>query len=310
MLVYGLISARSLGVDYQLTSGDVISGEPASFSEEGVVFKLAIGGFSSQIRWAKLSQSALKELTKDPKAARFADAFVEVPPDVKPAEKKAKPITVKRVETRVEHYDKIGFAAAWTTPAALLILFALYGANLYAAYEIARFRQRPPGLVCGISAVLPLLGPLVFLSLHTLDEHGHEPHPEEPGSEVPGVPVPHVGRPGEAAPPGGGLGLAAAAKHESSGGVMTPETFKRGDYTFNRRFVETKFSGFFRVVPAEAEKDLVLVVRTNKAEFVGKRVSRVSSTDLHLQLLRGAVEQAVPYADITDFQIRHKDAKS
>ena len=91
---------------------------------------------------------------------------------------------------------------------------------------------------------------------------------------------------------------------------MTPETFKRGDYTFNRRFVETKFSGFFRVVPAEAEKDLVLVVRTNKAEFVGKRVSRVSSTDLHLQLLRGAVEQAVPYADITDFQIRHKDAKS
>lgn len=311
MILCGLLSPRLMGTDYQLTNGDVISGKTVTFSAEGVLFSLDIGGFSPQIRWAKLSQDALKELSKDPKAAAFADAFIDTPADTKRVEKKAKPITVKPVETRLPHYDKIGFAEAWTTPAALLIFFALYAANLYAAYEIARFRQRPAGLVCGISAILPVLGPLVFLSLHTLDEHSHEAHGDEAGYEPPPLPAAHGAKQGGAAPAAAGLGLAASAKYESTiSGAMTPETFKRGDFTFNRRFVETKFSGFFRVVPTEAEKDLVLVVRTSKSEFIGKRVSRVSSTDMHLQLLRGNIEQSVPYEDVTEFQIRHKDAKA
>ncbi len=311
VILCGVLSPRLLGTDYKLTNGDVISGKTVSFSADGVVFSLDIGGFSPQIRWAKLSQEALKELSKDPKAAAFAEAFIDAPTDAKAVEKKAKPITVKPVETRLPHHDKIGFAEAWTTPAALLILIVLYAANLYAAYEIARFRQRPAGLVCGISAILPVLGPLVFLSLHTLDDHGNEGHVTEAGYEPPPLSAAPGAHQGGAAPAAAGLGLAASAKFESTtGGAMTPETFKRGDFTFNRRFVETKFSGFFRVVPTEAEKDLVLVVRTSKSEFIGKRISRVSSTDMHLQLLRGNIEQAVAYDDVTEFQIRHKDAKA
>ena len=86
--------------------------------------------------------------------------------------------------------------------------------------------------------------------------------------------------------------------------------FKRGDFTLNRRFIETKFSGFFRVVPTEAEKDLVFVVRTNKNEYIAKRISRISSNEMHVTLLRGGIEQMVPFADITELQIRHKDAKT
>ncbi|MCI0533998.1 MAG: hypothetical protein L0Z50_02100 [Verrucomicrobiales bacterium] len=299
---------RLLGAEYHLTNGDIITGQPASISEDGVVFSLKIGGFSPLIRWTKFTQESLKELAKNPKAAAFADPFIEIPPEARQQEKK-KEITIKPVENRLPRYSKVKFLEAWTSPAALMIVLMLYAANLYAAYEVSLFRNRPAALVCGLSAVLPVLGPLVFLSLPSLDEHGTEMISGAEPMETP-APAAHA----VAAAPvmaGGGLGIAkAAAKEEPSGGAMTPAVFKRGDFTLNRRFVETKFSGFFRVVPTEAEKDLVLVVRTNKNEYIGKRISRISSNEMHVSLLRGGAEQMISFADITELQIRHKDAKA
>ena len=46
-------------------------------------------------------------------------------------------------------------------------MLLLYAANIYAGYEISIFRARPPALVCGVSAVLPLIGPIIFLSMPT-----------------------------------------------------------------------------------------------------------------------------------------------
>src|SRR6266480_3308497 len=57
----------------------------------------------------------------------------------------------------------IGWADAFITPIGLTILAVLLLANLYAAYEIAFFRQQPVPLVCGLSFLLPLLAPLIFL---------------------------------------------------------------------------------------------------------------------------------------------------
>jgi hypothetical protein len=103
--------------------------------------------------------------------------------------------------------------------------------------------------------------------------------------------------------PGGGLGLAKGGSGgEAAGGEQS--VYKRGDFTFNRRFVETKFANFFRVV---APADVVLVVRTSKEEFVAKRVSRIAANEMHLQLVRGT-EQMVAFADITEFQVKPKDA--
>jgi len=305
----GILVTRLAGAEYQLTNGDIINGKPASITEEGVVFSLDIGGFSRQVRWTRFTQESLKELAKDPKAKKFAEPFIDIPPEVRQQEKKKKDITVRPVENRLPRHEKIRFLAAWTTPAGLMILLLLYGANIYAAYEVALFRNRPAALVCGLSAVLPVLGPLVFLSLPTLDEHGAEIHAPPESAEAP-VPLPHAAAAAGSVAAGGGLGIAKTAKEEPSGGAMAPAVYKRGDFTFNRRFVETKFSGFFRVVPTEAEKDLVLVVRTNKNEYIAKRVSRISSNEMHLALLRSGVEQMVPFADVTEFQIRHKDAKA
>ena len=88
--------------------------------------------------------------------------------------------------------------------------------------------------------------------------------------------------------------------------------YTRGEFTFNRRFFETKFPGFFRVVPSEADKDLVMVIKAVRGEYVGKRISRISMNEMHIQLQSGnaSAEVMVPFVEIQSVQIRHKDAKT
>ena len=88
------------------------------------------------------------------------------------------------------------------------------------------------------------------------------------------------------------------------------KVYKRGDYTFNRRFVETQFSGYFRVVPTDAEKDMVLVVKTAKQEYVARRISRITANEMFLQMTQtGGKEVKVTLGEIAQITVRHKDEK-
>ncbi len=48
-----------------------------------------------------------------------------------------------------------------------------------------------------------------------------------------------------------------------------PQTviYQRGQFTFNRRFIETKFPGFFGVVRRDADKDMVLIIKSSRGEY-------------------------------------------
>ena len=87
-------------------------------------------------------------------------------------------------------------------------------------------------------------------------------------------------------------------------------TYQRGQFTFNRRFFETKFPAFFGVVRRDAEKDLVLVIKSSRGEYAGQRISRIAANDLHLQVQRGhATEEVlVPFTEIQEIRLKHKDA--
>jgi hypothetical protein len=191
------------------------------------------------------------------------------------------------------------------------MLGLLYLANLLAAYEIAVYRNRPVALVCGLSALLPLVGPLIFLVSPSL-EPAEQPEltvSEEALAAAAAAPATNpmapTGHAGVGVPSGGGLKVAAL---EKAGGKTEAKVYKRGDYTFNRRFIETQFSGFFRVVPTEAEKDMVLVVTTPKDEYVGKRVSRISANDFYLQLLQaGGKEVGISFSEVAQIAVKHKD---
>src|SRR3989441_3759318 len=255
----GLASAE----EFKLANGNILRGELASADEDGLVVKLEVGGFSKREPWINFSQETLKELSKDPKVAPLVEPFIELEPEQIKARERQKEIVVKPVSNRMERSPtKPGLVAAFITPLGLAILAVLMLANLYAAYEIALFRRQPVALVCGLSILLPGLAPLIFLCLPTRVEHRHAEAgvEEEVGAEAVGLAAKATSAfGGQGRLPQGGLSLAAAQKQE--GGGAQPQMYTRGEFTFNRRFFETKFPGFFRVVPSEAEKDLVVVIK-------------------------------------------------
>jgi hypothetical protein len=294
--------ANTFAGEYRLTNGDIYKGEPASFDDEGLIVRLDIGGFSPRISWSKLTQGTLKDLAKDPRAAKFAEAFIEQPPEERQEAKKKKEIVIKPVP-RVEHPTKTGLFASWSTPVGISLLVLLFVANIYAAYEIARYRNRPAAVICVVSAFLPVFGPLLFLSMPTLEAGSTLDDQAGPSS-----PEPVAAEAKKTGKAQSGLGLAAAGeKAKSEGGDQT--VYRRGDTTFNRRFFETKFPGFFRVVPSEAEKDLVLVIKGAKSEHLAKRISRISMNEMHIQPLHGGGEVSIPFGEVTEVRVRHKDAK-
>jgi hypothetical protein len=297
-------SVTSLGEEFVLNNGDVLRGEAVSFNDDGLVVRLDIGGHSPRISWSKLTQPTLQQLMKNPQAARFAEPFIELPPAPK-KEKTKRDIVLKPVP-RVERVEKPNFFASIATPAGMAVFFVLFLANLYAAFEIARFRHRPPALVCGLSVVFPVFAPALFLAMPpAAAAEGEGAGLAEPAAALAAGKA--TTGPLAKVPMASGLSIAQGEK-AAAAGAQGPQTYKRGEFTFNRRFMETKFASFFRIIQAEADKDLVLVVRSGRDEHIAKRISRISSNEIHLQLVRG-VEVSVPFADIAEIQVRHKDVK-
>jgi hypothetical protein len=89
-----------------------------------------------------------------------------------------------------------------------------------------------------------------------------------------------------------------------------PQIFQRGQFTFNRRFFETKFSGFFALIRRESEKNLMLTVRTGRANLVVERITRISSNEMHVEAVIGTGRQEVmvPFAEIVEVQLKTKAA--
>jgi hypothetical protein len=205
----------------------------------------------------------------------------------------------------------------------VLVLLLLYAANVYAAYEISIFRARPPALVCGVSAILPLIGPILFLSMPTRIQSEEEEEPIAPAGPAtiqpfatphPGGPAsaPGTHAPGEAEPDPAHASLRLAQAEPAPAAATTPETqvFQRGAFTFNRRFFETKFPGFFGVVRRETEKDLVLEIRAARGQYTAQRISRISANELHVQVHKGSASEEImiPFSEIQEIKLKHVNA--
>lgn len=67
--------------------------------------------------------------------------------------------------------------------------------------------------------------------------------------------------------------------------------------------------GFFRIVPTEADKDMVLYIKSARGEFVGKRIPKITQNDLTLLTFKdqATAEEMIPFTEIYEVQIRHKD---
>ena len=302
MVCMAVCVGTALGqASYPLLSGEVLTGDPVHFNAQGAVFKRSDGSFTSRTSWTNFTEAALKELGKDARAKPFVDQYLEAAEEDEP-EAQRREITVKPVERIDRPNPKAGFGAIFSSPLSIALILLVWGANIYAAYEIALFRNYPWMLVCAIAAVAPVVGPVLFLCLPTYmktEEVEEEVVPEHGHAEVP-VTQTAV----EASP----LGASAEAPAAPAGPSHT--VYKRGQTTFNRRFFETKFANFLRVTPIEAEKDLVLIIKAARGEYTSNRIVRINPNDFHLLVTKGGAsnEVMIPFTEVQEVHVKHKDA--
>jgi hypothetical protein len=296
----GGLTAVSRADTFQLTDGASVSGDIVLFNEAGITLRTPSDSYTNVV-WPKFSQSSLKQLAQNPKIKPLVDAFIETPP--------ARP---RNAEVRIQDVQRLGlppkeslFAALLSSSAGFVTLLLIYAANVYAGYEIAIVRGRPIGLVMGVSAVLPILGPIIFLCLPIPQEAAPAESPSQLEQSTFAVPG---GAPASAGPAAGGVHVAGAAA--GAPGHPEAQVFQRGQFMFNRRFFETKFSGFFSVVRRPAEKDLVLVIKAARTQVVAQRITRIATNEAYFEVIQGGGRQEVmvPFADIQEIQLKHKDA--
>ncbi len=322
VLLAGVLLAGAVYAEtFTLVNGESLNGEmlAATANDAGVQIKLGEGEYK-RVPWASFSQADLKEFAKMPKLGPLVEPFIEITQ----AEKvKKTAVNIKQPPRLERPVPRSLIGALFSSGLGLFIVLVLYAANIYAGYEVSIFRARPVALVCGVSAVLPLIGPIIFLSMPTQLAPAAatwEPAPEavpEGGAAEAVNPMQAVGADHPSAlrlAASGSSEAGAAGQGEAQGqkaALPQTVTFQRGQFTFNRRFIETKFPGFFGVVRRDADRDMVLVIKSSRGEYVGQRISRIAANDLHLQVHRAhATEEVmIPFVEIQEIRLKHKDAK-
>ena len=289
---------------FQLSDGSSVSGDVVKYDDTGVFIRTPDDAYTN-VSWTAFSQDALKQLAQNPKMRPYANPFILPPSRQGPSET----ITIQPV-SRIEEPPKTALLTAlFSSSVGLLVMFLIYGANLYAAMEIAIFRSRPIGMVMGVAAVLPILGPVIFLSLPTVGVPEAAPAEQAEAAPQPAA-QPRI-TPAALVPPPAGIHLAASSRHSDSAtgeGKVAPQVFQRGQYTFNRRFFETKFPAFFSHVRREAEKEMVLLIKTPRGQYEVDRISRIAANDIHFEVAHGAARQEVmvPFGEIQEIQLKQK----
>jgi hypothetical protein len=312
----------SAGV-YTLADGTRIEGDPISENENGVVFQTDKRVDLDRIPWEKLTQESFRALLARATTARekaLLEPWIEELPQEKAQRKE---IIVKPIQTPDRPKTRVGMMAIFASPVGLVIFLILYGANLFAAYEVAIYRRQPLQTVCGLAAVpvLGVLSPIIFIAMPSRADSMEGL--EEPQTRFQVTPPPAdttLLEDSAGAGPGERPSLKAqgtfAARQPASPlaqqpapALPEPVIFRRGDFSFNRRFFETKLAGFFRLVPGEAEKDMIIHIKSARGDFTGRRITRITPAELYLQVFHGdaTADEMIPFVEVLEVQIRHKD---
>jgi len=311
LTVFGLLGVTARADTFKLVTGDSITGEllAGSANDQGIQVKVGEGDYQ-RVPWANFSQEDLKKFRQTKKLEPLVEPFIEITQE----DKIAKTEVAIKPPPRLERPPPQSlFGAMFSSGVGLFILLMLYAGNIYAAYEVAIFRAQPPALVCGIAAVAPIAAQIIFLSMPTRMQPAaaawDAPPEAAPAATVAAADIAVNPMQAEGVEHPSGLHLAHTEPEAAAPSLPAPTIFQRGQYTFNRRFLETKFAGFFPVVRRDAEKDMVLLIKAARGQYIAERISRIAANDMHLQVRRGhATEEVmVPFQEIQEIRLQHKD---
>ncbi len=279
----GAVAAETL----TLTDGSTQSGDIVKFDDNGLMLRGA-GDAYLNVPWGKLSQNSLKHLTANPKIKPLVEVFIEPDQSQRPAKPEIQVNPVKRLERPA---NPSLFGGLVGSPVGLFILLVLYAANLYAGFEVAVIRARPAIQVIGLAAVLPILGPVIFLALPMKVE---APPETTAPSAAPGA---------EKTPEEIQIVDASWRQEEKK---VEAQVFARGKFTFNKRFVETKFAGYLGEPKGEALK-FSMEVKTAQTQFAVERILQVAATDVVFET-NPPGQVTVPLSEILEIKLNPRAA--
>ncbi len=273
-----------------MADGASFAGDIVKFDDNGLL--LRAGETYTNLAWGKFSQESLKSLAANPKLKPLVEVFIEPDASQRPARAEIQVNPVTRLE-RPAHPSIFG--GLLTSPLGLFILLVLYAANLYAAFEVSVIRGRPALQVIGLSALLPIIGPAIFLALPI--------PPEKPAAEEAldpaGTPPTTIKGPQE-------IQIGEASWKQEENKKPEAQVFARGKFTFNKRFVETKFAGFLGVPKGDALKN-TMELKTSKGVFTVERIAQVEATEVIFETVQSG-QITVPLADIQEIKLVPKPA--
>jgi hypothetical protein len=278
---------------FTLTDGTSLSGDIVKFDDYDVMIHTSADAYTN-IQWPRFTQDTLKELAGNPKYKPLAEPFIAPPP----RESSVQAIPVRPVErlTLPEHPSILG--GLFHSSLGFFILFVLYVANLYAAFEVAVVRGKPVPAVMGLSAVLPIVGPIIFLTQPV----GTASAEQAPAEELP----PGAPAPGAAAPGQPDIQIESASWQGSQEPKKPePQVFARGKFTFNKRFMETKFGGFIGELKGDA-KNFSMEIKTLKETIAVESIKQLGQNEAILETPNGQV--TLPFADIQEVKLNPRPA--
>jgi hypothetical protein len=287
--------AQAQSQTFKLADGAIITGRLIAGKDQYLQVALETGGTTpvyTNIFWTRLSQETLQQLAGTRSdAARFATVFLDPEPKQAATATSARKISVKPPP----RLDRPQGGSLFASPVMLVLLLLVYAANIYAGWEIGIYRQWPPALVALLSAVGPIVVPAIFLAMPTHRVRKEEVVTEAPPVEHAPVPLPETAAPVE-------------VEKSAQPAAPQPVVYPRGQFTFNRRFFETKFAGFLKMVPGEAERDKVIFIKSARGEYTGARLSKIEPNELYLQIKKGGVSEDVmiPFSEIFEVQVKQQ----
>ncbi len=284
-----------------LADGTTLSGDIVSFNDSGIIFRLADGKYSDRVAWTKFSQDGLKQLANNPKVKPLVEPFIEIPLSERPPKPEVKVNEASRLELPPKQSL---FGALLSSSVGIFCLLLIYAANIYSGYEIAVVRNRPKGLVIGVAAVLPILGPIIFLAMPVHIEAA----PIEELVEADAATFAVAGQPAPVPEEIQVSNVSTGARPPAAS--PAGQVFRRGQFTFNRRFIESKFAGYLGATRSAAEAGNLLIVKTAASQMVVERIVSLAVNDMQVEVALGEVRQeaTVSFADIQEIQIKPKAA--
>lgn len=293
VMALGLSSA-----DYRLIDGTSLSGEIISADKDAFVLRLEGGGYSARTDWGKLTDESLLAMSKHPKAAKFVEPYVTLP-TAEEVRRERPAIKIVEPQRVTNPSGSKGALSAVLTPGGLFFLGLMYLANIFFGFEVARYRWRSPVLVCGASAVLPIIGPLIFLAM----PKWVPPEEVNATAEAMQAQTLTVADSGPSLVQQMGL-RTGGGEGKGRGGDELPRTFRKGEFTFNRRFFETQFEQFLPSASPEAAAGLVIDVTTPSGHLVATKINRMNTSEVIVQVA-GGEEAPLEYGAILEITLRH-----